>query len=57
MLNKDKLIIAQLNAMIDERNRQGITKGDLKVNRAALELIIFLYKKDEFRGFKLKCEK
>jgi len=57
MLNKDKLIIAQLNAMIDERNRQGITKGELKVNRAALELIIFLYKKDEFRGFKLKCEK
>jgi len=57
MLQSEKLILAQLNAMIENKEREGIKTGTLKVNQAALLFILSKYKTDTFRGFKLSCEK
>ena len=57
MLQSEKFILAQLNAMIETKEREGIKTGTLKVNQAALLFILIKYKTDTFRGFKLSCEK
>ena len=57
MTQRDKMIIYQLNKMIDAKNVLGIKTGTLKVNQTALLFILEKYKTDTFRGFKLSCEK
>lgn len=57
MLQSEKFILAQLNAMIETKEREGIKTGTLKVNQAAILFVLSKYKTDTFRGFKLSCEK
>lgn len=57
MTQRDKMILYQLNKMIDAKNGLGIQTGTLKVNQTALLFILEKYKTDTFRGFKLSCEK
>jgi len=55
MLNKHTVWLNQLNALID-RSDAVQDKSEIKVTKDMLEFIVWKYKTNVFRGYKLVCK-